>query len=50
MAYYDKYPEDAGRVKKIIKYLQDNNVNTPSGGNLSASRFLAMGLVFGFHG
>ena len=49
-AYYEKYPEDAERVKTIIKYLQVNTVLAPSGGKLSASRFMSMGLVFGFHG
>lgn len=49
--YYAKFPEDRERVKKIVQYLQkENGVAIPSGGRLTAGRFLEIGLHFGFHG
>ncbi|KAI9710559.1 MAG: hypothetical protein M1820_002695 [Bogoriella megaspora] len=50
--YYDKYPEDVDRVKKIIQLLQrfgNSTVRTPSEGSLSARRFQQLGINFGFH-
>ena len=54
-AYYQKYEEDVERVKDIVEYLKSKQkdgeaVTLPSGGTLSAGRFLEMGLHFGFHG
>jgi pimeloyl-ACP methyl ester carboxylesterase len=54
-AYYSKYPEDVKRVKKIVDYLnkvqkEGKAVVLPSGGTLSAGRFMEMGILFGFHG
>ncbi|KAJ5287395.1 Proline iminopeptidase [Penicillium angulare] len=48
-AYYEKYPEDAERVKTIMEYLNTHNVALPSGW-LSPSRFQQLGIMFGFHG
>jgi proline iminopeptidase len=48
-AYYAKFPEDAERVRKIVKYLEENKV-TLSSGYLTPSRFQQLGIVFGFHG
>lgn len=51
--YYQKYPEDVGRVKQIVKLLQrfgNSTVRLPSEGSLSARRFQQLGLNFGFHG
>ena len=53
--YYEKYPEDVERVKGIVGYLKSqaeegHAVKLPTGGTLSAGRFLEMGLSFGFHG
>ncbi|KAB8343091.1 hypothetical protein FH972_022685 [Carpinus fangiana] len=49
-AYYDKFPEDVQRVHSIVRYLQEGNIVTPSGGRLTARRFLENGLILGFHG
>lgn len=53
-AYYDKYPEDVARVKRIVKLLTrfgDTTVRVQGGeGYLSARRFLQLGIYFGKHG
>ncbi|KAK6442893.1 hypothetical protein LTR95_000908 [Oleoguttula sp. CCFEE 5521] len=52
-AYYAKFPEDVGRVKKILSYLGrfgDGVIKLPSGGDLTRRRFLQLGLAFGGHG
>ncbi|KAJ5927777.1 Proline iminopeptidase [Penicillium verhagenii] len=49
IVYYDKYPEDAERVKTIMKYLAANKVALPSGW-LTPARFQQLGIMFGFHG
>lgn len=52
-AYYNKYPEDVDRVKKILALLQrfgNSTVRLPSEGSLSARRFQQLGLAFGSHG
>ncbi|KAF9218570.1 alpha/beta-hydrolase [Gyrodon lividus] len=48
--YYDKYPRDIVRVRQILRYLDDNHVETPNGGHLTPRRFLQLGLDFGMHG
>ncbi|CAG7971438.1 unnamed protein product [Penicillium salamii] len=48
-AYYDKYPEDVERVKRIMLYLHENKVKLPSG-LLTPARFQQLGILFGFHG
>ncbi|KAF2714169.1 alpha/beta-hydrolase [Pleomassaria siparia CBS 279.74] len=52
--YYEKYPEDVERVKRIVKFLQrngDTTVRTQGGeGYLTARRFLQIGIYFGKHG
>lgn len=48
-AYYEKYPEDVERVKKIMQYLSQNNVALASG-SLTPYRFQQLGILFGFHG
>ncbi|BDD62929.1 hypothetical protein MPDQ_007877 [Monascus purpureus] len=48
-AYYAKYPDDAERVKRIIKYLKENKVALSSG-FLIPERFQQLGLMFGMHG
>lgn len=45
-AYYEKYPEDIVRVRKILDFLVrfgDGKIKLPSEGNLTRRRFLAMG-------
>lgn len=52
-AYYEKYPEDVERVKTIVKYLQrfgDGTIKLPSDDNLTARRFLTLGIQLGMHG
>ena len=46
--YYDRYPQDQKAVKQIVDYLNKNEVILPCGDRLSASRFLCMGINFGF--
>ncbi|KAF3049238.1 hypothetical protein E8E11_008090 [Didymella keratinophila] len=52
--YYEKYPEDVDRVKRIIKLLSrfgDTTVRVQGGeGYFSARRFLQLGIFFGKHG
>ncbi len=45
--YYERYPEDVARVRDIVSYLRTNDVAMPSGGRLTAQRFLQLGLQFG---
>ncbi|PIG89136.1 proline iminopeptidase [Aspergillus arachidicola] len=48
-AYYSKFPEDVERVKRIMQYLEENDVSVPSG-KLTPARFQQLGLIFGMHG
>ncbi len=52
--YYAKYPEDISRVHKIIKYLDQRDgekVSVQGGeGQITARRFLQLGIYFGKHG
>ena len=45
--YYARYPNDVERVRAIVRHLQSNDVKMPSGGQLTAQRFLQLGLQFG---
>jgi len=45
--YYDMYPSDVALVKKIVKRLLDEPATLPSGGTLTARRFLQLGLALG---
>lgn len=49
-AYYRKFPEDAENVHRVVEYLRTNSVGLPSGGILTAQRFLSFGVSFGAHG
>lgn len=52
-AYYEKFPEDVSRVRRITAWLQaqDNGgAQLPGGGRLSPRRFLTLGHMFGMHG
>jgi hypothetical protein len=46
LMYYDRYPSDIDIVKKIVRTLLDCPVKLPSGGNLTARRFLQLGFSF----
>ncbi|KAL1993516.1 hypothetical protein VTN49DRAFT_3465 [Thermomyces lanuginosus] len=48
-AYYQKFPEDADRIKRIYHYLQENKPRLPSG-YLTPARFQQLGIAFGQHG
>lgn len=45
--YYQRYPDDVERVRRIVDHLQTHTVTLPGGGNLSARRFLQLGLGLG---
>ena len=45
--YYQRYPGDVKRVRAIVRHLLDHDVKMPSGGRLTAPRFLQLGLQFG---
>ena len=45
--YYERYPDDAARVREIVTHLQENDVRMPSGGRLSVERFRQLGIAFG---
>ena len=45
--YYRRYPGDVERVRAIVRHLIENDVAMPSGGRLTAQRFLQLGLQFG---
>ncbi|KAF2198767.1 alpha/beta-hydrolase [Delitschia confertaspora ATCC 74209] len=51
--FYEKFPEDVERVKRIVKFLGkfgEQTVRVGEGGWLSPRRFLMLGLEFGRHG
>jgi pimeloyl-ACP methyl ester carboxylesterase len=45
--YYERYPGDAGRARRIADHLATHEVFTPSGGRLTVERFQQLGLAFG---
>ncbi len=45
--YYQRYPDDMEKVRRIVRHLRDVDVTMPSGGRLTAQRFLQLGLQFG---
>ena len=47
LRYYDMYPGDIGIVKKIVEALLEEPAPLPSGGLLTARRFLQLGLDLG---
>jgi pimeloyl-ACP methyl ester carboxylesterase len=48
--YYQRYPDDAALVRKIVDHLREHSVRLPGGGDLTAQRFLQLGLQFGMSG
>ncbi|KAJ1770120.1 hypothetical protein EV179_002722 [Coemansia sp. RSA 487] len=48
--YYEKYPQDIGRVRRIMKHLNKVDVQLTDGGRLSPRRFQQLGLDFGMMG
>ena len=47
--YYERYPEDRDRVRRIVQALEAEDVRLPCGERLSRRRLLQLGLQFGFH-
>ena len=47
LLYYDMYPGDIQQVKKIVKKLLEEPAILPSGGRLTARRFLQYGMALG---
>ena len=47
LRYYEMYPGDIALVKKIVKTLLESPAKLPSGGTLTARRFLQLGLGLG---
>ncbi|MEO7104890.1 MAG: alpha/beta fold hydrolase [Rhodoferax sp.] len=48
--YYQRYPADVAHVRKIVNHLLKHVVRLPGGGDLTAQRFLQLGLQFGMSG
>jgi pimeloyl-ACP methyl ester carboxylesterase len=48
--YYQRYPDDVAVVRKIVDHLQLHAVRLPGGGDLTAQRFLQLGLHLGMSG
>ncbi len=48
--YYQRYPDDVALVRKIVDRLLQHDVRLPGGGQLTAQRFLQLGLQFGMSG
>ena len=47
LRYYEMYPGDIGQVKKIVQKLLEKPAELPSGGKLTARRFLSYGMSLG---
>ena len=47
LRYYEKYPDDIALIKKIVRRLLDKPETLPSGGTLTARRFLQLGMGLG---
>ena len=47
--YFERYPEDRGRVKEILTRLADEDVRLPSGDRLTGRRFRQLGMWLGDH-
>ncbi|MAF66709.1 MAG: alpha/beta hydrolase [Planctomycetes bacterium] len=45
--YYERYPADVDRVRRILEHLEARDVHLPGGGSLTPRRFQQLGLVFG---
>ncbi|WP_328321936.1 alpha/beta hydrolase [Kribbella sp. NBC_00382] len=46
-AFYQRYPEDVERVRRIVDHLRDNEVRLPDGDPLTVRRFQLLGLDLG---
>lgn len=50
--YYRKFPEDVERVRKVARFLNENEkpIRLPGGGEFTVERLLGIGLCMGFNG
>ncbi|KAM3459282.1 hypothetical protein MY5147_003476 [Beauveria neobassiana] len=49
-AYYEKFPEDVERVRKLVAYIESQGgVALPGGGTLTVPRLMTIGISFGVH-
>lgn len=48
--YYQRYPEDVALVRRIVDHLRAHTVRLPGGGDLTAQRFLQLGLLLDMSG
>ena len=46
-AYFARYPEDRARVRDILRQLDEDEVQLPSGDRLTSRRFLQLGMKLG---
>ena len=46
--YYERYPEDVERVRRIVDVLDGSDVRLTTGERLTPQRFLALGIQLGF--
>jgi len=46
--FYQRYPEDVARVRRLVDVLDGRDVRLPGGDRLTPRRFLSLGLVLGF--
>jgi pimeloyl-ACP methyl ester carboxylesterase len=45
--YFERYPGDQARARKIVDYLAAHDVRLPAGGGLTPRRFQQLGIAFG---
>ena len=48
LQYFEKFPEDKGRLVKLSRHLQENDVRMPNGDRLTPRRVQLLGLKLGF--
>jgi pimeloyl-ACP methyl ester carboxylesterase len=47
--YFERYPEDRGRLAAVIEQLDAGSVTLPGGDRLTPERLQCLGIVFGMH-
>ncbi|MDP6384645.1 MAG: alpha/beta fold hydrolase [Planctomycetota bacterium] len=46
--YYERYPDDVERIRRIADHIAVNSIELPSGGPLTVRKFQTLGLSLGF--
>jgi pimeloyl-ACP methyl ester carboxylesterase len=46
--YYERYPDDAERIRRIADHIANHSIELPSGGPLTVRKFQTLGLSLGF--